>query len=168
MSLFDTESTVNLILESLVKSSEYLSSIHVMECGTHKIQNTTGIMNASKCIEICFKVKDDFILSTTALIVPDCGSVKFILSTTSMIQLNSIINISSQKISIRKKSFVFRTNHHCKVKANDSTVFGIKCAFPKKLRNGDFLGKPFRPFTNHLPNKIQKRSKLYKNYKPYF
>ncbi len=60
LSLFDTGSTVNLISESLVKSSEYLSSMHVMECGMHRIQNTTRTMNASKFIEICFKVKDDF------------------------------------------------------------------------------------------------------------
>ncbi len=85
LSLFDTGFTVNLISESLVKSSEYLSRMHVMECGTHKIQNTTGIMNASRFIEICFKVKYDFILSTTVLIVPDSGLVKFILSTTRMI-----------------------------------------------------------------------------------
>ncbi len=31
LSLFDTGSTFNLISESLVKSSEYLSSMHVME-----------------------------------------------------------------------------------------------------------------------------------------
>ncbi len=151
LSLFDTGSKVNLISECFVKSSEYLSSMHVMECGTHKIQNTTGIMNASKVIEICLKVKDDFILSTTTLIVSDFGSVKFILSTTSMIQLNSIIDISSQEINIRKKSFAFRTNQHCKIKANDSTVIGIKCTFPKFLRNSDFLDKPFRPFTKFLP-----------------
>ncbi len=103
--------------------------MHVMECGMHKIQNTPGTMNSSKVIEICFKVKDDFILSTTGLIVPDIGSVNFILSTTSMIQLNSVIDISSQKVSIRKHSFVFRTNQHCKIKANDSAVIGINVLF---------------------------------------
>ncbi len=131
LSLFDTGSTVNLFSEYLVNSSTYLSSMHVIECGMYRIQNTTGKMNANKFIEICFKVNDDFILSTTALIVPDFGSVKFILSTTSMIQLNS---------------FVFKTNQHCKIKANDSAVIGIKCTFPKSLRSGDFIGK-VRPFT---------------------
>ncbi len=42
LSLFDTGSTVNLISESLVKSSEYLSNMKVMECGTQRIVNTTG------------------------------------------------------------------------------------------------------------------------------
>ncbi len=45
LSLFDIGSTVNLISGSLVKSSDYFSSMNVMECGTHKIQNTIGIMN---------------------------------------------------------------------------------------------------------------------------
>ncbi len=102
-----------------------------MECGTHIIQNKTGQTTASNFIELCFKVKDDYILSTTALIVPDFESVKFILSTTIMIQLNSVIDITSQKVNIRKNSFVFKTTHHCKIKANDSAILGIKCGLPK-------------------------------------
>ncbi len=131
LSLFDIGSTVNLISESLVKSSEYLSSMHVMECGMHRIQNTTGEMNASKFIEICFKFKNDFILGTTALIVPDFGPFKFILNTTGMIQFNSVIDITSQNVNIRKNSFAFKTNQHCKIKANDSAIISIKSAFPK-------------------------------------
>ncbi len=60
-----------------------------------------------------------------------------------MIQLNNIINISSPKISIRKTSFVFRANQHCKV---------------------NFLGKPFRPFTKHLPNNFLLKFKRGKSY----
>ncbi len=111
LSLFDKGSTVNLISESLVKSSEYLSSMNVMECGTQRMQNTTGETTASKFIELSFIVKDGYILSITALIVPDLGSVKFISSTTSMIQLNSVIDIASQRVNIRKKT------HHCKIRA---------------------------------------------------
>ncbi len=111
LSLFDKGSTVNLISESLVKSSEYLSSMNVMECGTQRMQNTTGETTASKFIELSFIVKDGYILSITALIVPDFGSVKFISSTTSMIQLNSVIDIASQRVNIRKKTY------HCKIRA---------------------------------------------------
>ncbi len=32
-------------------------------------------MIANKFIEICFRVKDDYILHTTAIVVPDFGSV---------------------------------------------------------------------------------------------
>ncbi len=71
LSLFDTGSIVNLISESLMKSSEYLLRMKGLECGTHRIQNTTGETIASKFIELSFKVKDDYILSTTTLMVPD-------------------------------------------------------------------------------------------------
>ncbi len=93
-----------------------------MESGMHNIQNTAGTMKASKFTEICFRVKDDF------------------------------IDITTQKVNIRKKSFVFRTNQHCKIKANDSAVIGIKCSFPKSLTSGDYLGKAFSPFTKFLLN----------------
>ncbi len=84
------------------------------------------------------------------MIVPDFGSVKFILRTTSKIQLNSVIDITSEKVNIIKYSFVFKTNQHCKIKANDSAIISIKCAFLKSLRAGDFIGKAFRPFTKFL------------------
>lgn len=67
-----------------------------------------------------------------------------------MKHLNSVIDITSQKISIRKKSFVFKTSYYCRVKAHASTVIHIKCSLPKSLRNGDFISKVFRPFTNYL------------------
>ncbi len=104
------------------------------------------------------------ILSTTALIVPDFGSVKFILNTTSMIQLNSAIDLPSQRLNIRKNSFVFKTYQHCKIKANDSAIIGIRCAFPKFLRSGDFLGKSFRPFSKYLPNNFLLKFKRGQSY----
>ncbi len=42
------------------------------------MKNTTGEINANKFIKLCFRVKDDFILHTTALVIPDFGSVKFL------------------------------------------------------------------------------------------
>ncbi len=51
-----------------------------MQYGRHRIQSTTGETVANKFIELCFRLKDEYILHTTALIVPDFGSVKFILS----------------------------------------------------------------------------------------
>ncbi len=94
--LFDTGSTVNLISESLVNNSLYLSKMKIMQCNTQHIRNSSGEFSGNNFIEICFKVKDDFILSTTALIIPDFGSVKFILSTTSIMQLNSVVDLASQ------------------------------------------------------------------------
>ncbi len=60
--LFDTCSNVNLIPESVIKSSEYLRSIPILDCPDYKIRNTTSEINAKKFIELCFRVKDDFIL----------------------------------------------------------------------------------------------------------
>ncbi len=60
-------------------------------------------MLANKFIELCFRVKDDYILYTTALVVSEFGSVKFLLSISSMNQLNSMIDVLSRQISICKK-----------------------------------------------------------------
>ncbi len=69
--LFQTGSYVNLISESVIKSSQYLSSMPILDCPDYTIRNTTGKINANKFIKLCFRVKDDFILTTTALVVPD-------------------------------------------------------------------------------------------------
>ncbi len=74
--------------------------------------------------------------------VPDFGSVKFLLSISSMNHLNSVIDVSARQISIRKKSFVFKTSFHNRVKAHDPMTIGIKCSLPKQLRNGNFIAKP--------------------------
>ncbi len=149
--LFDTGSNVNLISESVIKSSEYLSSLPILVYPDYTIRNTTSEINANKFIELCFRVKDDFILNNTPLVVTDFGSVKFLLSIFSMNHLNSVIDVSSRQISIRKKSFVFKTSFHNRVKAHDTMTIGIKCSLPKQLRNGDFVAKPFRPFSIYLP-----------------
>ncbi len=83
--------------------------------------------------------------------VPDFGSVKFLLSISSMNYLNSVIDVSARQISIRKMSFVFKTSFHNRVKAHNTMTIGIKCSLPKQLRNGDFVAKQFRPFSNFLP-----------------
>ncbi len=54
---------------------------------------------------------------------------------------------SSASTSILKKAFVFKSW----IEAHDTLTIGIKCIFPKELRNGDFIAKPFHPFTNYLP-----------------
>ncbi len=56
-----------------------------------------------------------------------------------------------RQISIRKKSFVFKSCFHNRIKAHDTMTIGIKCILPKELRNGDFMPKPFRRFTSYLP-----------------
>ncbi len=76
-------------------------------------------------MELCFRVKDDNILHTTALEVPDFGSVKFIFSISSMNHLNSMIDMSSRQISIYKKSFVFKSCFHNRVKAHNTLTIGI-------------------------------------------
>ncbi len=149
--LFYTGLNVNVLSESVIRSSKYLSSLPVLDYPAYTIRNTTSEMKANKFIELCFRVKDDYILHTTALLVPDVGTVKLLLSICSMNNLNSVIDVSSRQISIRKKSFVFKSSFHCKVKANDSKTISIKCSLPKELRNGDFVSRPFRPYSNYLP-----------------
>ncbi len=99
--LFDTGSNVNLM--SVIKSSKHLQNFP----------------------------KDDYILHTTALVLPDFGSVKFLLSISSMDHLNTMIDVSSRQISICKKSFVFKTCFHNTVKAHDTMTICIKCTLPK-------------------------------------
>ncbi len=41
LSLFDTGSNVNLISESVVKSSGYLSSLSILNCPEYRIRNTS-------------------------------------------------------------------------------------------------------------------------------
>ncbi len=135
----------------MTRSSKYLSSLPVLDCPAYTIHNTTGEMKANKFIELCFRVKDDYILHTTALVVPDFGTVKLLLSVCSMNNLNSVIDVSSRNISIRKKSFVFKSSFYCKVRANDSKTMSIKCSLPKELRNGDFVSRPFHPYSKYLP-----------------
>ncbi len=116
--LFDTGSNVNLLSESVIKSIKYLSSLPVLDCLDYMIWNTSGEIKATKLIELCFRVKDDYILHTTALVVTDFGSVKFLLNISSMNHLNRMIDVSSRQISIRKKSFVFKSCCHNRVKAH--------------------------------------------------
>ncbi len=148
LSLFDTGSNLNLLSESVIKSSEYLSILAIMNCPEHRITNTSGEMKANKFIELCFRVKDDYILHTTALVVPDFGLVQFLLSISSMKQLNSVIDVNLTQITIRKKSFLFKTCFHNRIKAHDKFTIGVKCMLPKALKNGEFISKPFRPLPN--------------------
>ncbi len=100
---------------------------------------------------LCFPVKDDFIVNTTALVVPDFVSVKFLLSISSMNNLNSVIDVSSRQISIRKMLLVFKTSFHNRVKAYNTMTIGIKCSLPKQLRNGNFVATPFVHFPITFP-----------------
>ncbi len=84
LSLFDTGSNVNLISESVIKSSEYLSSLLILNCPEYRIWNTSGEIIANKFIKLSFVVKDDYILRITALEVPDFSSGKFLLNISSM------------------------------------------------------------------------------------
>ncbi len=146
----------------MIKSNEYLSSIPILDCPVYTIRNTTGEINAF--IELCFRIKDDFILITTVLVLPDFGKVQFLLSISSMNHLNSVIDVSTRQIAICKKSFVFKTSFHKRVKAHNTMTIGIKYSLPKQLRNGDFVAKPFRTFSNYLPLNFMLQFKKGKNY----
>ncbi len=148
----------------MIKGSDYLSSIPILDCPDYRIRNITSEINANKFIALCFSVKDDFILTTTALVVVDFGLVKLLLSISSMNHLNSVINVSARQISIRKKSFVFKTSFHNRVKAHNTMTIGIKCSLPKQLRNGDFVAKMFCPFYNYLPLNFMIQFKEGKSY----
>ncbi len=135
LNLFDTGSTVNLISESVIKSSAYLRKLPIMNCPEHRIGNASREMNANKLIELCFKVKDEYIPQTTALVLPNCGSVQFLLGISSMSQLNSVIDVNSRHITIWKKSFIFKTCYHNKIKPRDTLNIRVKCMLPKALRS---------------------------------
>jgi hypothetical protein len=152
LSVFDTGSTVNLISDQIVKSSPYLSSLPIMECPNFKIMNTSSPINCNKFIEICFKIKHDYILSTTALIVPDFGPTQFILSTKSMSQLQTVMDITSNRVKLKHTSFNFRTIKHIKIPAHKSIIINIRALLPKTLRTGTFFGKSFRPFKHLMPD----------------
>jgi hypothetical protein len=90
-------------------------------------------------------------MQPTPLIVPDFGNVKFMLSSGSMTQLKSIIDMSDLKISVHKRSFLFKTFTHINIKAHDSIILPVKCSLPKHLRDGEFICRAFRPFIRNLP-----------------
>ncbi len=162
-SLFDTGSTVNLLSESVIKSSEYLSSLE------HRKRNTSGEMLAVKFIELCFRQNDDYILHTTALVIHDFDSVQFLLSIYSMNQLNSVIDVNSRQILIRKKSFVFKTCFHSRIKAHDT--FDNRCqmyvaqSFEKWGFHIKAISSLYQLCTVEFCIKIQKREMFFENFK---
>ncbi len=50
---------------------------------------------------------------------------------------------------------MFKTSFHNRVKGHDTMTIVIKCSLPKQLMNGDFVAKPFRPFSNNLNFMLQ-------------
>ncbi len=61
-------------------------------------------------------------------------------------------------------SFVFKTSFHNRVKAHNTMTIGIKCSLSKQLRNGDFVAKPFRLFSNYRPLNFMLHFKKGKSY----
>ncbi len=103
--LFYTGANANLISESVIKSSEYLSSISILDCAAYTIWNTTGEIKANKFIELCFRVMDDYILLTIALVVHDFDSVKFLQSISNMDYLNSLFLRKGDRPFTYKKGY---------------------------------------------------------------
>ncbi len=152
LSIFDTGSSVNLISDEIVKNHEYLSSLPVHKCCQFTIRNTSTSVMAESFIEVFFKINDNLVLHTTSLIVPDFGNVKFLMSTGSMSELQTVFYVASKKIIMKKKSFIFQLTYYLKLKPNESKIIQIKCALPRALHNGDYIAKTFRPFLNYFPN----------------
>ncbi len=55
--LFDTGSNVNLISESVINRSEYLSSIPILDFPDYTIRNTTCEINANKFMNYVIESK---------------------------------------------------------------------------------------------------------------
>ncbi len=55
-----------------------------MKCPNYTINNISSTLIANKFIELSFKVKDNYYVNTTVLIVPEFENVKFLLSSESM------------------------------------------------------------------------------------
>ncbi len=81
-----------------------------------------------------------------------------------MNQLNSVVDVSSRQISIRKKLFVFKSCFHNRIKTHKTMTIGIKCIWPKDLRNGILLLSHYHPFTNYLPLNFMFQFKKGKNF----
>ncbi len=50
------------------------------------------------------------------------------------------------------------------MKAHKTMTIGIKYSLPKKHTNGDFVAKPYHPFSNYLPLNIMLQFKKGKSY----
>ncbi len=115
------------------------------------------------------KFSDDLVLHTTAPVVPEFGNVKFLLSTKSMPELQTSIDIASMKITMKKKSFIFKITYFLKLKANESKTIQIKSILPKALRNSDFIARTCKGFLSYFPNsfmcKFSKGMELYNGIK---
>ncbi len=148
----------------MIKSSDYLSNLPVLDCPDHAIWNTTSEIKANKFIELCFRVNDNYILHTTALVVSDLWFSKVLakyIQHKSLEQCDRCVlktNINLQKV------ICVQTCFHNRVKAHDTMTIGIKCTLPKELRSGDFIAKPFRPFSSYLPLNFMLQFKKRKSY----
>ncbi len=66
--------------------------------------------------------------------------------------------------------YQFAKRHSCSKPAfttgwkHTTLTIGIKCSLPKQLRNGDFVAKPFCPFSNYLPLNFMLQFKKGKSY----
>ncbi len=59
---------------------------------------------------------------------------------------------------------MFKTSFHNRVKAHNTKTIDIKCSLPKQLRNGNFVAKLCRPFSNYLPLNFMLQFKKGKSY----
>lgn len=156
LSLWDTGSSVNLLSEELIKRSPYLSQLPLRKCPDYTISNASSTpVKADTFIEFCLKLKEGHYLQSTALVVPDFGNVKLIISNVTMSKMETVIDVASCKLKIRKKSFVFKTTHEIKIKPQEAQVFSVKSTLPRPLKSGSYTCRPFRPFSNLLPSMFQ-------------
>ncbi len=152
LTLCDSGSTVNLISEDLVKSSIYLSSLPVFKCPKITINNTSGNVFCDSFIEICFRLSSETVLFTTALLIKDFGSVKFLLSTNSMSKLDSILDLKDNVIKFRRKEFALRSLHFVKLQPNESKTITVKSRLPGSLKNTNMLCRSFMPYSKYFPS----------------
>jgi len=156
LTLFDTGANINLLSESCVNRSKYLSGLEQRQCEIFKIRNISCIpIKTDTFLEIQFKIKEGYMLRTTALVVPDFGNVDFILSTKTMEKLGSVIDLEEKKIKIRKKSFVFKSCNMIHLKPGSVAIINVKSNIPKPLKNHSFICKPFAPYLDMLFGEIQ-------------
>ena len=151
LTLFDTGSTVNLISEQLVKDSPYLSQLPILHCPGMTVNNTTGSRKHDRFLELCFKLPDHQVLFTTALIIPDFGTVKFLLSKNSMSCLEGLMDLRTDTIRFHKKEFALRSNNKIYLKPNSSRTITVRSKLPSSIKNSDLLCRTFMPYSKYLP-----------------
>ncbi len=99
---------------------------------------------------MCFNINDNLVLHSTVLVVPDFGNVKFLLSTNSMSELQTRIDITSKKIIMKKKCLIFKLTYFLKLKPNKSKTIQIESVLKDLCQKAYIMGTLLLKLLGHF------------------